>query len=366
MSLNKRSLLVFAVVLWMLAGEAAAVFRDPLDIPASPSDLAQKSMLTGITQTPGGRWVAVGRRGHVLFSDDGLAWKQAPVPVSVDLVAVHFPTADEGWAVGHGGVILHSTDGGQTWDKQLDGRKVADLLVEHWKPLAAEAEEDDLSASMALMDAERFKEEGPGRPFLDVRFVDSSTGYAVGAYNLLLKTQDGGESWQVLADRTENPGALHFNAARLGEDGRVSLAGEQGMLLRTNPLTERFEVVETPYDGTWFGMLEQDDFMLLFGLRGNAYVSHDDGNSWSKVITGSDSTITAGTRLEDGRVVLVTQAGEALLSQDPKAERFNLVDVDRPMPLYGVASAGDSAIVAVGAGGVRRIELLPEADQKLN
>ena len=364
MSGTQRSLLMVAAALWMLAGQGVAAFRDPLHLPASPSDQARSSMLTGITQTPEGGWVAVGRRGHVLFSHDGQAWQQAEVPVSVDLVAVHFPTPDQGWAVGHGGVILHSADGGRTWGKQLDGREAADLLIEFWKPLAAQAGEEDPGASFALMDAERFKEEGPGRPFLDVRFIDSRIGYAVGAYNLLLGTQDGGSNWQVLADRAANPGALHFNAVRLAEDGRVYLAGEQGLLLRTNPQSERFERVDTPYDGTWFGMLREDDFMILYGLRGNAYVSHDDGNHWSKAITGSDSTITAGARLENGSVVLVTQAGEVLLSKDVKAERFSPVAISRPMPLYGVAPAGASALVVVGADGVRRIELPHQADQK--
>lgn len=366
MSLIQRSQLVLAVALFVLAGQVGAAFRDPLDLPASPSDQAQSSMLTGITQTPDGRWVAVGRRGHVLFSDDGLAWQQAAVPVSVDLVAAHFPTPDLGWAVGHGGVILHSVDGGRTWGKQLDGRVVADLLIEFWKPLAAQAGEEEPSASFALMDAERFKEEGPGRPFLDVRFVDSQIGYVVGAYNLLLETRDGGNSWKVQADRTENPGALHFNAVRLGADGRIYLAGEQGLLLQGNTGSGRFESVDTPYDGTWFGMLGQDDFMLLFGLRGNAYVSHDDGSSWSKAVTGSNSTITAGTRLGDGRVVLVTQAGEVLLSEDAKAEHFSAVAIDRSVPLYGVAPAGGSAVVAVGAGGVLQIQLGQEAKQELH
>ncbi|MFP3534509.1 YCF48-related protein, partial [Burkholderia sp. SIMBA_042] len=82
---------------------------------------------------------------------------------------------------------------------------------------------------------------GPGRPFLDVRFKDALSGYAVGAYNLLLATENGGQSWQVLSDKTDNPGGLHFNAVRLGEAGQVYLAGEQGLLLQKNLQTGRFD-----------------------------------------------------------------------------------------------------------------------------
>ena len=34
-----------------------------------------------------------------------------------------FPTPSTGWAVGHDGVVLHSTDAGRTWTRQLDGRR---------------------------------------------------------------------------------------------------------------------------------------------------------------------------------------------------------------------------------------------------
>ncbi|MDQ0124838.1 photosystem II stability/assembly factor-like uncharacterized protein [Pseudomonas lini] len=357
MRLIQQTLLAFAGLLFGLAGVMAAEFRDPLDLPASPSALARSSMLTGITQVPNGRWVAVGRRGHILYSDDAATWHQASVPVSVDLVAVHFPTAEQGWAVGHGAVILHTADGGRTWVKQMDGRLLADLLIAYWQPLAASASDDEPGASLALMDAERLKAEGPGRPFLDVRFADALNGYAVGAYNLLLQTRDGGQTWQSLASRTDNPGGLHFNAVGLGDGGRVYLAGEQGLLLQDNPLTGRFEALATPYGGTWFGMLEQPGRLLLFGLRGNAYVSHDGGRHWRQASTQSESTITAATPLGDGRVVLITQAGEVLLSDDDSAERYRPVASQQSIPLYGVTPAGGEAIVAVGLGGVTRIEL---------
>ncbi|CAI8780254.1 WD40/YVTN/BNR-like repeat-containing protein [Pseudomonas serbica] len=356
MRLIQQTLLAFAGLLLGLGGVTAAEFRDPLDLPAKPSALARSSMLTGIIQVPNGRLVAVGRRGHILYSDDAATWQQATVPVSVDLVAVHFPTADQGWAVGHGAVILHTADGGRTWTKQMDGRLLADLLIAYWQPLAAEASDEETGPSLALMDAERLKAEGPGRPFLDVRFADALNGYAVGAYNLLLQTRDGGQSWQPLAGRTDNPGGLHFNAVGLGDGGRVYLAGEQGLLLRDNPLTGRFEALATPYGGTWLGMLEQPRRLLLFGLRGNSYVSHDEGRHWQKASTHSESTITAATSLSDGRVVLVTQAGEVLLSDDDSAERFRPVASQQSAPLYGVASTEGEAVV-VGLGGVTRIEL---------
>ena len=63
-------------------------WRDVLDTPAQKSPLASRGIVTGLGRA-GKRVVAVGQRGHVLFSDDaGEKWQQAEVPVSADLVAV--------------------------------------------------------------------------------------------------------------------------------------------------------------------------------------------------------------------------------------------------------------------------------------
>ncbi|TLX69576.1 glycosyl hydrolase [Pseudomonas nicosulfuronedens] len=358
-----RGLVALVLVLCAGISTASADFVDPLNIPAQPSNKAQSSILIGVTQTPGGRWVAVGRRGHIIYSDDTKSWKQASVPVSVDLVAVQFPTAKHGWAVGHGGIILHSSDSGQTWTKQLDGKQLADLLIQHWKPLAEHANEDNPSSTYALQDAERFKEEGPGRPFLDVHFTDEKAGYAVGAYNLLLRTDDGGTHWQVLADLTDNPSAFHFNAVQV-MDGSAYLVGEQGLLLKEDPESHRFTPIPTPYNGTWFGLVAQRESLLLFGLRGSAYLSHNRGQDWTKVDTGTDSTITSGILLPDGRTALASADGELLISQSNESAHFERAIPFNTTPIYGLAPvAGEPAVVAVGADGIKRIDFGLTPDQ---
>jgi photosystem II stability/assembly factor-like uncharacterized protein len=97
---------------------AAAGIADVLDTPAASSALAARSLINGVARA-GHRIVGVGQRGHIVFSDDGgKRWTQARVPVSADLVAVSFPSARQGWAVGHDGVVLHTSDAGATWVRQ--------------------------------------------------------------------------------------------------------------------------------------------------------------------------------------------------------------------------------------------------------
>ena len=92
-----------------------AGWRDVLDTPAIKSPLASRTLLNGLALA-GDRVVAVGQRGHIVYSEDsGKNWRQADVPVSSDLVAVTFPNVTTGWAVGHDGVVLRSTDGGRSF-----------------------------------------------------------------------------------------------------------------------------------------------------------------------------------------------------------------------------------------------------------
>ena len=74
-----------------------------------------------------------------------------------------------------------------------------------------------------------FVEQGPVNPFQDVWFKDESTGFAVGAFNLIFHTDDGGRTWESWFDRTDNPGGFHFYCVRAcGPD--IFLSGEQGMV----------------------------------------------------------------------------------------------------------------------------------------
>ena len=187
-------------------------FQDPLEVAARSSPLAARSLLQGVARA-GDRIVAVGQRGHIVVSSDfGATWTQAKVPVSSDLNAVFFVDARQGWAVGHDGVILATTDAGDTWTLQLDGRRANERLVEYMQRRAAESPTPEVR--QLLDDANRYREQGADKPFLDVWFADASNGYAVGAYNLIFRTTDGGKDWQPWFDRTDNPKAFNLYAIR--------------------------------------------------------------------------------------------------------------------------------------------------------
>src|SRR5688572_26864706 len=261
------ALLGLATVLVVSAAPGRS-FIDVLDQPAATSPLATQRLLQA-SAVAGQRMVAAGARGHIVYSDDGGAtWQQATVPVSADLTALHFANAREGWAVGHEGVVLHTADGGATWQLQLDGRRANALVLEHVRKLPADTD-PTLRESLAT-EAERASAEGPSRPFLDVWFANEREGYVVGAYNLIFHTRDGGKTWQPWVDRTHNERFYHLYGIRGSSDG-VYMVGELGLALRLDSASGRFVALQTPYEGSYFGLLTKPGLVLAYGLRGTAY-----------------------------------------------------------------------------------------------
>lgn len=338
-----------------------SAFHDVLDTPAMKSPLAAKSLLTSVTLA-GKRLVCVGRRGHILYSDDqGKNWAQAYVPVSSDLTAVHFPSSQKGWAVGHDGVVLKSEDGGATWSKQFDGRAAAQVMVSHYKaskecsschePVKNPSTAKPVGTNACLMDdMKRYVDQGADKPFLDVWFENENEGFVVGAFNNIFRTTDGGKSWDPWFGRISNPKRFHlFGVRGIGQD--LFITGEQGMVWKLDRKAGRFLQAQTPYSGTLFGITGKTNNVIAFGLRGNAFRSQNGGASWQKVETGIPVSVNGATVMEDGRIVLVGQGGQVAISSD-EGGSFKPVKVDRVTSLATVAAPDKDTLVLAGFNGV--------------
>ena len=350
MFLQRLGVALVALALTLPAASAAGI-KDVLDTPASASPLAAKSLLNGLALA-GNRIVAVGQRGQIVYSDDrGANWTQAKVPLSSDLVAVSFPTPQQGWAVGHDGAVLHSADGGQTWEKQLDGRSAGKRLLDDFATRAVKGTLGSQDESQKLLgEARRIAAQGAENPFLDVWFADEKNGFIVGAFNLIFSTNDGGRTWTPWFDRTDNPDRLHLYAIRgIGDD--IYVTGEQGLVLKLDRQAGRFRAIATPYKGTYFGVAGTKDSVVVFGLRGNAFRSADGGANWQQVETGVQDGLTGAAAYGPNGLVLVSQSGNVLLSHD-RGEHFALQRQANQTPASAVV-AFDNSIVIAGARGVR-------------
>jgi photosystem II stability/assembly factor-like uncharacterized protein len=345
-----------------IAGSAlpAAAWADAADYPvlSQPALITPKAAgaaMLGLARA-GQRLVAVGERGIVLLSDDqGGRWRQARVPVSVSLTAVRFVNERTGWATGHFGTVLRSDDGGESWVKQLDGVAAARLAEQAASQMARQgAPEAERLRESSL----RLVEEGPDKPFLDLFFANERDGFVIGAYNLIFRTRDGGQSWTPWMSRLENPKGLHLYGVAQGTgagSGDLYIVGEQGLLLRSTDGGERFAALPSPYKGSWFGVLAAGDGGLLaYGLRGSLYRSTDRGESWETLDTGIASGIGAGLALGGGTVVLASQTGDFLASRDGGASFQPMAG--RKLPLTALADAGGGRLAIASLRGVASVD----------
>jgi photosystem II stability/assembly factor-like uncharacterized protein len=337
------------------AAPAAVAADDPSALPSEIMPRASKSLLLDVVKSTVG-YFAVGERGHVLRSSDGKSWTQMKVPTRSALTTI--ATVDgQLWAGGHDGVIIHSPDGGQTWQAQR-------------------RDPYELAAGEQSADHDPRQ----GAPILDIYFSDAKDGFAVGAHSLMLVTHDGGATWTpkeaVAASTAPAPAAApmkgdlfskadlqledeadpHFNAVGSAGSGTLVIVGERGTLLRSTDAGESWQKLGFPYKGSMFGVLDLGNGSLLaYGLRGNVFQSRDAGSTWTKVATQGNVNLMGGVALANGGVVLAGAYGTILSRASADAPFVPVVykNANGETPaLSGIVPAGNGDYVLVGDKGV--------------
>lgn len=297
---------------------AQAEWIDPVTAASETMPKAERSLLLDAVKLDSGHIVAVGERGHVLLSEDGATWRQAAMPSRSTLTAVAASGSDV-VAVGHDGVIVRSSDSGETWQRVREEPYSVDNVAS----------------------------ESNGSPLLDVLFLDDRRVLAVGAYSLMLTSDDKGATWSSApitlhaadaGNGAEGPSANeppadeeamsdpllfsddelmlddeidpHLNAAiRMGSTGLL-LAGERGMVFRSDDDGVSWRRLDLPYGGSMYGALVLGEaHLLVYGLRGRAFESQDAGTTWREVETRTQATLFDGRVGDDGAIVLVGAQG---------------------------------------------------------
>lgn len=262
--------------------------------------------------------VAVGERGTVLRAAAAdLHWQRLGTPTTRTLTGIAFATPQLGMAVGHGGALLRSEDGGHSWQ----------------------------AVTPAGLN---------GESLLGVAATGQSGFAAFGAFGLLLTSEDGGRNWSrhtVLGPDFDR----HLYALKAIDAGHWLLAGESGTLALSQDRGQSWRAVQAPYEGSLFGVVQTGSGALLaFGMRGHVLRSVDRGESWTLVPTATTIGFNGGQVLADGTVVLAGNGGMVAISGDDGLS-FHLIKASTPTGLAQIAGLAPGQIIAVGEAGLTRI-----------
>ena len=239
-------------------------------------------------------------------------WELQDSGVANTLLDVNFVSDTHGWVVGEAGIIIATTDGGNTWTPQSSGYELT------------------LNA---------------------VDFADESNGWAVGQLGLILNTRDGGDTWTVQGKDTalgQNLIHVHFDNPSEGriitERGSFALRTTDGgntwsrqFFENTLPRSDAFFLDERRgwvsfRSGAVFSTANGgESWQLLKGINGveigtNSVFFLDERNGWIAGWRGKAKGASGGVEfvkyLTDGMVARTTDSGATWTRHDSDTGRF--------------------------------------------
>ncbi|MGH1463025.1 MAG: WD40/YVTN/BNR-like repeat-containing protein [Neptuniibacter sp.] len=310
-----------------------------------------------------GRLLVSGERGRIFYSDDqGASWHQSSVPVSVMITAMSNAGEKKIWAVGHDGVVITSSDKGETWSKSLDGAQLNQLKVDYYKRLLKEVVSEQLSAEeldelyFRAEDAEFAAEENRFNTLLDIYFVDSKEGYILGSYGLIFQTLDGGTSWQPIIEKLGNIDGFHLSAITK-VNNQLVIAGEGGVIFSSFDNGLSWKSLSSPYDGSFFGIqATSGESFVVYGLRGSAFETRDGGVSWSRLVLPINRTLSGSSYLRDGSLVLVGSFG-SLLVRTQGNQIFKKIPLSKSVPAVSVVALENRKLLVASVVGPQIVNL---------
>jgi photosystem II stability/assembly factor-like uncharacterized protein len=249
-------------------------------------------------------------------------WEPVNVKEDLHLMSVHFVSPDEGWVAGgrdelNGGVILHTADGGATWEVQLGDPQSSDRpynFLQFLSPTLGFAVQATGVGDHKLLRTTDGKTWSPVGTVAqhrgDYQFVSADVGFVASRDNVL-RTQDAGRSWQPVYQcrvKTEINGLtrevscefdkLYFVDAQRGYAVSGALGGGAGSVLARTAdggATWQSEII-LPGEDAREGAIHFSDNGIgrLRTINGKMFYSADNGNTW----TGASGEIGGKPRIE--------------------------------------------------------------------
>ena len=210
----------------------------------SPQTSGTTEHLISISFTDGLHGCAVGYGGVILKTvNGGASWTQQNSGTTDRFYSVHFTSANTGWAVGDAGLIRRTADGGNTWTA-VNPPVSADFRVVWFLDNQTGFIGGGFSSTLTTI----LKTTDGGNTWTDISptnlipqqvvygifFTSPNIGYAADYDGRILKTTNGGASWtaQTIAPNY-NLHAVYFTDTNTGYVAGGNIPGNSGVILKT-------------------------------------------------------------------------------------------------------------------------------------
>lgn len=229
--------------------------------------------------------------------------------------SVHSPNGYEVWAVGSGGNVFRSFDGGVTWgsypQEPVTLRGVYTMGTKVW--IVGDAGKFSFSSNSGTTWTSQVL--NGGSALNAVVFKSPATGWTVGNEGTILKTTDGGANWSLQSSGT----SYHLYAVAFRDTLTGFVAGANGVLLKTiDGGSSWADISDTSWARDFSGVGVSGTTVFAVGKYATGYRSTNEGSTWSKLdlYTDSRSDVEGLFVVNENRVYFTGGGGYIRISQD--------------------------------------------------
>ncbi|MDX1496392.1 MAG: hypothetical protein R3352_02450 [Salinisphaeraceae bacterium] len=357
-------------ILLTIAMISAAVYAfSPRPHPPVPeTQIKASDLMTSDIAHQNGRYIAVGELGRILYADSANGpWQQASVEPErgFNLTTVRFVADGIALAAGHSGWLLRSEDGGKTWKELRFTENASDPLLGIGGPFKGEAAgrlfafgafgqllvSTDGGSSWQQNTINVVEDEVEGEVAEDEASAQSDSDDIFGMGD------GGGDDYDPFAAFESGAMATDYTSRHMydmaqARDGTLFLVGERGMILRSSDGGDSWEALEEIYTGSFYGITAlANDSLLVYGMRGHAFVSSDLGDSWQASNVPLVQGLYDAAVDSSGMIVVVGGSNTVLVSSD---HGLNFIKASKrgPDAFASILTLGKNRWLLAGEGGV--------------